>query len=72
MQRAYIYLIIVWTVVCVSGLGVFLFEQYGPGSEAGMTQTLDSPLVTAGFWLFVWSVPATVLLFIGRRGGGQD
>lgn len=66
------YLILVWAVVCLSGLGVFLFELYGPGSEVNSTEYLESPLTTLGFWLVMWLVPTVILLIAARRQGDGD
>ena len=66
-------LIIVWSVVCLSGLSAFLFEMLGPGTS---DSAVDSAAiaVTLVFWAVVWFVPVAVLFFIGRRGfpGGGD
>ncbi|RJQ45687.1 MAG: hypothetical protein C4534_04090 [Gaiellales bacterium] len=65
--KLFYYLIAVWSVACASGLGIFLFEMYGPGSEVSATVNLENPLVTVGFWLVVWALPAAVLALAARR-----
>ena len=73
MPKVFLYLIIVWTLICVSGLGVFLFEMYGPGSDVNSPNQLESPVFTAGFWVFLWIVPVIVLIVLSRRQkNGQD
>lgn len=66
------YLIIVWSVVCLSGLGIFLFEKYGPGSEVNMTAYLESPLLTVAFWFIVWMIPSAVMMLAARRQRDDD
>ena len=60
-------MIIVWSVVCLSGLVAFLFEMLGPGTG---DSSVDGAAiaVTLVFWAMVWFVPVAVLFFIGRRG----
>jgi len=61
------YLIIVWTVVCLSGLGIFLFELYGPQLTPQTAYQGTGVLTTLGFFLFLWGVPVGTLATIGRR-----
>jgi hypothetical protein len=65
------YLIIVWLVICASGLGVFLFEMFGPGSDVNSPSNLQHPAITVGFWLFLWLVP-TIIMEIARRRQEDD
>lgn len=66
------YLIIVWSVVCLSGLAIFMFETYGPGSDVNSPAYLESPLVTIGFWLAVWIMPTIILVLAARRHKSSD
>lgn len=65
------YLILVWTIVCFSGMAVFLFEMYGPGSEVNSNAYLESPLTTIGFLMVMWLVPTVVLLIVALRQGSR-
>lgn len=65
--KLFSYLIIVWSVICVSGLGVFLFEMYGPGSDVNAPANLEHPAITVGFWVFVWIVPVVIMIVARRR-----
>ncbi|MHB0914720.1 MAG: hypothetical protein ACYC5A_05160 [Thermoleophilia bacterium] len=65
--KLFTYLIIVWAVVCFSGLGVFLFELYGPGSDLNSPANQQNPMVTAVFWLIMWLAPTVVMVIAARR-----
>lgn len=66
--KLFTYLIVVWTIVCFSGLGIFLFELYGPGSDLNAPAAYpQSPLITAGFWLMMWLLPTIVMVIAARR-----
>ena len=66
-------MIIVWSVVCLSGLAAFLFEMLGPGIGDSPVDSRDIA-VSLGFWVLAWLVPVLILLFWGRAGiaGGKD
>ena len=69
MHKAYVYLIIVWSLVCASGLAVFLFQVYGPSADiAGDTGgPVMSSAIAVGFWVLLWAVPVVILTFVRRR-----
>ncbi len=61
------YLIIVWTVVCASGLGIFLFQIFGPQIEPQTAYDGTGVLTAVGFFIFLWVVPVGTMTFVGRR-----
>ncbi len=72
MPKLYLYLIIVWSVICASGLGVFLLEVFGPSlSVDGSDSAAINPAVGIAFWLFLWVAPVTVITIVSRRHGQQ-
>ncbi len=58
-------LALVWTVVCISGLSIFLFQFYHPALPGyGGTSGVG---ITIVFWFLAWAVPMAAILFAGRR-----
>ncbi|MCL6106637.1 MAG: hypothetical protein M1309_04735 [Actinobacteria bacterium] len=60
-----IQLIIVWSVICLSGAGVFLFEAVGPGSDG--SGAIFPLAITIGFWVLLWLAPVGFLALFGRQ-----
>lgn len=67
MPKTYLYLIIVWTLVCVSGLGIFLFQTFGPRIPVEPDYTGAALAAAVFFWVIAWAIPVGVLFFRGRR-----
>ncbi|MHB8792732.1 MAG: hypothetical protein ACYC6O_05285 [Thermoleophilia bacterium] len=70
MPKSFLYIIIVWSVVCASGLGVFLFQVYGPSIAIEPTYSTAAVAVTVAFWVIGWALPAAVLVIRGRKQKG--
>ena len=68
MPKIYQYIIIVWSVACASGLGIFLFQVYGPRITNEPQYSAADVAVTALFWLIVWAAP---VVFLAIRGRGR-
>jgi len=69
-RKTLLQLVIAWSVVCASGLGVFLFEIFGPRFSIGADeQPYASPLLAIGFWIFLWAVPIAAIAIISRQWG---
>lgn len=66
MAKPFFWLIIIWSIICASGLGIYLLQVYKPiiPGTSGDFFDISSAI---GFWIFVWIVPAGLLAFIGRR-----
>lgn len=67
MQKPYLYIIIVWSIVCVSGLGVFLFQVFGPSIFIEPVYSTAAVAVTVVFWVIAWAMPVAILAIRGRR-----
>lgn len=67
MPKFFKHLILVWTVVCVSGLSIFLFQVFGPGIETQTAYEGSSLVTSVVFFIFLWIVPVGVLVAAGRR-----
>jgi len=67
MPRTYLYLILVWSLVCASGLGIFLFQNFGPRIDNEPGYTGAALAVTVVFWLVAWAVPVIFAAVRGRR-----
>ncbi len=67
MPNIYRYLIIVWSLACVSGLGIFLFQVFGPRITNEPAYSGFALAVTIGFWVVAWAGPTTILAVRGRR-----
>jgi len=67
MAKIYQYLIGVWSVVCLSGLGIFLFQTFGPRVSPEPDYTGAALAVTVLFWVIAWAAPVSVLWVKGRR-----
>ncbi|MHB9054114.1 MAG: hypothetical protein ACYC5F_09075 [Thermoleophilia bacterium] len=67
MPRTYLYLILVWSLVCLSGLGIFLFQTFGPRIDVEAGYTGLGLAVAIGFWVVAWAIPVSVLYIRGRR-----
>lgn len=70
MPKVFLYTIIVWSIVCASGLGVFLFQAYGPPIFIGPAYSTAAVAVTAVFWVIAWAMPVGILAILGRRQKG--
>ena len=70
MPKPFLYIIIVWSVVCASGLGIFLFQVFGPSIVIEPTDSSATVAVTVGFWMIAWALPVTILMVRGRRQKG--
>lgn len=64
------YIIIVWSIVCASGLGVFLFQAFGPSIYVEPSYSTAEITVTGVFWVIAWAIPVTILAIRGRRQKG--
>ncbi|MHB8858498.1 MAG: hypothetical protein ACYC6Z_03300 [Thermoleophilia bacterium] len=67
MPRTYLYLILVWSLVCASGLGIFLFQTFGPRIDVEADYTGLGLAVAVAFWVLAWALPVSVLFVRGRR-----
>lgn len=67
IPRFFQYLILVWSVICVSGLGIFLFQIFGPQITPQTAYEGTGLLTAVGFFIFLWAVPVGTLAAIGRR-----
>ncbi|MHB9112243.1 MAG: hypothetical protein ACYC4D_06410 [Thermoleophilia bacterium] len=70
MPKPFLYIIIVWSVVCASGLGVFLFQVFGPAIAIEPTYSIAAVAVTVAFWVIVWALPVAIMVIRGRRQKG--
>ncbi len=70
IPKNYFYLIIVWSIVCASGLGIFLFQALGPALPDEPAYTGTALAITVIFWIIVWALPSAILFFRGRREKG--
>ncbi len=66
MAKPFFWLIIVWSVICASGLAIYLLQAYRPVIPGDTGDFFDIS-TAAGFWLFVWVVPTAILAIAGRR-----
>ncbi|MHB0866349.1 MAG: hypothetical protein ACYC29_01765 [Thermoleophilia bacterium] len=72
MPKFFKNLILVWTVVCASGLGIFLFQIYGPALEPQTTYEGTGVAMSVGFFVFLWLVPVGIMTVAGRRRKDRD
>ncbi|MBI5869711.1 MAG: hypothetical protein HZB44_01955 [Actinobacteria bacterium] len=70
MPKPFLYIIIVWSIVCASGLGVFLFQVFGPSIVIEPTYSTAAVVVTVVFWVIAWALPVAILVIRGRRQKG--
>jgi len=70
LPKPYLYIIIVWTIVCASGLGVFLFQVFGPSIFIEPAYSNAAVAATIVFWVIAWALPVAVLAMLGRRQKG--
>ena len=70
MPKPFLYIIIVWSIVCASGLGVFLFQVFGPSIAIEPTYSTAAVAVTIAFWVIAWALPVAILKIRGRRQKG--
>jgi hypothetical protein len=68
MPKPYFWLIIVWTIVCASGLAVFLFQIYRP--ILPVSDASSGVGVAVGFWVLAWLAPTLIIAIAGRRRRG--
>ncbi|MEW6020098.1 MAG: hypothetical protein AB1760_18730, partial [Pseudomonadota bacterium] len=67
MPKAHQILIIVWSLACVSGLGIFLFQIYGPAITPQTGYDGRGLTFAVSFFVFLWAVPVGVVYTLGRR-----
>lgn len=70
MPKLFLYIIIVWSIICASGLGIFLFQVFGPSIYAEPVYDAAEVAVTAVFWVIAWAIPVAILAMRGRRQKG--
>lgn len=70
MPKSFLYIIIVWSVACASGLGVFLFQVFGPSIAIEPAYSTAAVAVTVAFWVIAWALPVAILAIRGRRQKG--
>jgi hypothetical protein len=71
MSKSHFYLVLVWSLICASGLGIFLFQTFGPRIDiGGGDDGALNPAVAVGFWVFIWAAPVLVLTIVSRRREG--
>ncbi|MBE0428558.1 MAG: hypothetical protein IBX61_01645 [Thermoleophilia bacterium] len=67
MSKSHQNLIIVWSVVCASGLGIFLFQIFTPAVPPQTGYDSGKLALAIGFFFLLWSVPAGLIWAAGRR-----
>jgi len=67
MPKLYRYLVIVWSVVCASGLAIFLFQVYGPRITNEPQYSVADVAASALILFIAWAVPVAILAIRGRR-----
>ena len=72
LQAAFRYLIVIWSLVCASGLIVFLFQALGPSIYPQTGYDTGKIAMAAGFFLFLWLAPVAILLLAGSRGNDTE
>ena len=72
MPKIYLYLIIVWSLACASGLGIFLFQVFGPKITNEPAYSGAALAITVGFWVVAWAVPSAIITHRGRSAGQQQ
>jgi len=66
MAKPFLWLILVWTVVCASGLAVFLLQSHTPILPLPADDYSGSSTAIV-FWIIAWAVPSVILVIAGRR-----
>lgn len=67
MPKPFLYLIIVWSLVCVSGLGIFLFQLMGPSITPQTGYDSRGLALALVFFALLWAAPVAVVSIKGRR-----
>ena len=67
MPKSFLYLILVWTIVILSGLGIFLFQMFGPRIDVEPDLTGAALVSAIAFFIVAWAIPVGVLVAVGRR-----
>jgi hypothetical protein len=60
-------LILIWSLACVSGLGIFLFQIFGPSLVPQTGYDGRGITLAIAFFAFLWIVPVGVIAAVGRR-----
>lgn len=66
MAKHIFWLIIIWSVICASGLAIYLFQVFKPIMPGTSVDSFDIGSAI-GFWILVWALPVGLLAYIGRR-----
>lgn len=66
MARPFFWLIVVWSIICASGLAVYLLQAYMPIIPE-TAEGQPSMGVSVAFWIIAWIVPTLMLAYSGRR-----
>jgi hypothetical protein len=69
MPKPHFWLIIIWSVVCASGLAVFLVQIYKP--ILPVSPDSSGVGVSVAFWIFIWFVPSLIIAAAGLRQRGK-
>lgn len=69
MPKPYRLLIVIWTLVCASGLAVFLFQVFYPVIPIAAEEK-SVPFEALAYWFIIWIVPVIILVAAGRRHKG--
>lgn len=72
MPKIFQTLIIVWTLVCLSGLGIFLFQIFGPSIVPQTGYDNRSLTLAIIFFGFLWLIPVAIIVVAGRRHGSGN
>jgi hypothetical protein len=66
VSKQFKYLIIVWSLISLSGVSIFLFDALGPAAVPEAQGAID-PVMAVVFWGIMWFIPVVVMAIIGRR-----
>jgi hypothetical protein len=68
MAKSFLWLIIVWSVICASGLGIYLYQFFDPIIPSPGRNTGDLALPVT-FWVIAWLLPSLIMALAGRKRG---
>jgi len=66
VSKPFIYLIIVWSLISLSGVSIFLFDALGPAAVPEAEGVIN-PVMAVVFWGIMWFIPVVVMAIVGRR-----